>query len=66
MRKTVNVGTEKNCTKGLVTGLGRTPGEALRIVTLANGSSYSCGGRHTKYQKSLMDEFVAILSINEL
>ena len=35
-----DVGTEKICAKGLAAGLGRIPGEALRIVTLANGSSY--------------------------
>ena len=39
MWKKVDVGTEKNCAKGLATGLRRIPGEALRIITLANGNS---------------------------
>ena len=51
MRKKVDVRTEKNCAKGLATGLGRIPGEALRIVTLANGSSYCCGGTSYKVSK---------------
>ena len=33
-------GTEKNSTKGLVTSLGRIPGEALRVITETNGSRY--------------------------
>ena len=49
--KKVDVRTEKNCAKGLATGLGRIPGEALRIVTLANGSSYCCGGTSYKVSK---------------
>ena len=40
-----NGGTEKNSAQGLATGLGRIPGEALRIITEANGSSYCCRGR---------------------
>ena len=51
MWKKADVRTEKNCTKGLATGLGRIPGEALRIVTLANGSSYCCGGTSYKVSK---------------
>ena len=66
MWKKADVGTEKNGTKGLATGLERIPGEALRIVTLANGSSYCCGGTTYKVSKVKVDEFVTILSINEL
>ena len=51
MRKKADVRTEKNGAKGLATGLKRIPGKALRIVTLANGSSYYCGGTSYKVSK---------------
>ena len=35
-----NRGTEKNCGKGLVTGVGRIPGEAVPVITETNGGSY--------------------------
>ena len=44
-------GTEKNRAKGLVTALGGMLGEALQIITSANGSSYYCKGRSNKVLK---------------
>ena len=49
MQKKMDGGTEKNRAKGLVTALGRMLGEALQIITSANGSSYAAGGGHRKY-----------------
>ena len=49
MQKKMDGGTEKNRATGLMTALGGMLGEALQIITSANGSSYCCGGGHTKY-----------------
>ena len=51
MQKKMDGGTGKNYIKGLVTALGGMLGEALQIITSANGSSYCCGERSYKVLK---------------